>query len=265
MSRVGAKVDEANRKLDQFVTLSQEQFEMISLIEVRSNLMPYTFVIMPEVVERKGWLGWLTGAAMDLVWSRSRLRFICPVTNQCVGCGPGPQSDGYPINIPHEWVGRLAPALHYGMVFLKVMLATEGLGGMIDLSKLTGAGGLASLTKAVERMNLLPGVEAALGDAPADYLSDQIDQLVQYAAAPPDEDATQALELVFRFLAHAELDGKDPYPGWKPQLMGLVLTTPPGGWVAVGVARGGGGVSSVRGGGCAQGVAGGGGQAGGTG
>ena len=46
-----------------------------------------------------------------------------------------------------------------------------------------------------------------------------------------DEDAKTAHALVYRFLAKAELDGADPYPGWKPQLKGLgtEAITPVGG------------------------------------
>ena len=238
IQQVGAKVDVANRKLDDFVTLSQEQFEMVSLIEVRGNLMPYTFVIMSEVAETKGFLGWWRSSVADLVWSRSRLRFICPITNQFVDCGPGPGPtyDGYPINIPREWVVKMAPALKYGITFLKVALATEGLGGLVDLSKLT-PGGVGALSKMMDQMNLLPGVEAAAGDAPMDYLSSQVDDLVKYTEAPPDEDAKQAFELVFRFLAHAELDGQEPFPGWKPQLTGLTLVAPSQGGRSLWVSR----------------------------
>ena len=61
-----------------------------------------------------------------LAWDRSRLFFVCPVSGAVVTCGP--QGKGYPLNIPTALLKAIAPALKWGVFFLKVALATQGLG-----------------------------------------------------------------------------------------------------------------------------------------
>ena len=63
---------------------------------------------------------------LGLAWDRSRLFFICPISGAVVKCGP--QGKGYPLNIPTALLKAVAPALKWGVVFLKVALATQGLG-----------------------------------------------------------------------------------------------------------------------------------------
>ena len=63
---------------------------------------------------------------LGLAWDRSRLFFVCPVSGAVVKCGP--QGKGYPLNIPTALLKAVAPALKWGVVFLKVALASQGLG-----------------------------------------------------------------------------------------------------------------------------------------
>ena len=225
-----------SQKMDVFIKLSQEQFEMVSDLHAGGNLMPHTYVILPRLNENKGILGWLTSNAASLLWDQSRLHFFCRVTCKFVPCGV--DGEGYPLSIPHDWLLKLAPALQFGVSLLKVLVVTRGLADTVDLSSLvpassSSASSLETLGKMLTCMKkFASGIEDATGEDPLDYLTQTIEGL------SADEDAKSAHALVYRFLAKAELNGSDPYPGWKPQLTGLgtEAITPIGGgkslWVS---------------------------------
>ena len=78
--------------MKEFRAMTQAQSEMLSSMEYAGNNMPHTFVILPEVVYEK-----LTHTASvvdkmknvakrktkkmkNLLWSKSRIVFICPIT-----------------------------------------------------------------------------------------------------------------------------------------------------------------------------------------
>ena len=209
---------------------------MVSDLHVGGNLMPHTYVILPRLNENKGIWGWLTSGAASLLWDQSRLHFFCPVTWKLVPCGV--DGEGYPLSIPRDWLLMLAPALQFGVSLLKVLVVTRGLADTVDLSSLvpassSSASSLETLGKLVTGMKVFAsGVEDATGEDPLDYLTQTIEGLSVH------EDAKSAHALVYRFLAKAELNGADPYPGWKPQLTGLgtEAITPAGGgkslWVS---------------------------------
>ena len=224
-----------SQKMDVFIKLSKEQFELVSDLHAGSNLMPHTYMILPRLHENTGLWKWISSSAASLAWDQSRLHFFCPVTWKLVPCGV--DGDGYPLSIPREWLTKLAPALQFGVSLLKVLVVTGGLAGMVDLSSIVPAGstasGLEALGKIVTGMKkIASGIEDATGEDPLDFLAEAIEGL------SADEDAKNAHALVYRFLAKAELDGADPYPGWKPQLTGLgtEAITPVGGgkslWVS---------------------------------
>ena len=226
-----------SQKVDVFIHLTKEQFELVSDLHAGSNLMPHTYVILPRLNENMGWLGWrwITSSAASLAWDQSRLHFFCPVTWKFVPCGV--DGDGYPLYIPRDWLARLTPALKFGVSLLKVLVATRGLADMVDLSSIVPPGssssGLEVLDKMVNGMKgIASGIEDAAGKDHLDVLAKKIDGL------SADKDAKNAHALVYRFLAKAELNGADPYPGWKPQLTGLgtEAVTPVGGgkslWVS---------------------------------
>ena len=126
--------------------LANEQSDLLKVIEKRGSKMPHTFVILPDMgmkenntdAKQLSMEGKITSyllrrkvKMMGLVWERSRLFFICPITGQAVPCGPpyAPHNGkGYLIKVPTALVRALAPALQWGVIFLKVALATQGLG-----------------------------------------------------------------------------------------------------------------------------------------
>ena len=229
-------IADLSQKMDAFIKLSQEQFEMVSDLHAGSNLMPHTYMILPRLHENKGIWGWMTSGAASLLWEQSRLHFFCPVTWKLVPCGV--DGEGYPLSIPREWLTKLAPALQFGVSLLKVLVVTRGLADTVDLSSLLPAN--PSATKSLEMLGktltgmkeIASGIEDATSEDPLDFFTATIEELSAH------EDAKGAHALVYRFLAKAELNGDDPYPGWKPQLTGLgkEAITPEGGgkslWVS---------------------------------
>ena len=69
----------------------------------------------------------------SLFWKQSRIVFICPVTLKPVRCGP--TGDGYYIKVPTRLLKGLAP-VSWGLAFLRMALATQGLGGVIPVLSL---------------------------------------------------------------------------------------------------------------------------------
>ena len=226
-----------SQKMDVFIKLTKEQFELVSDLHAGSNLMPHTYMILPRLHENTGWWRWIGSNAASLAWNQSRLHFFCPVTWKLVPCGV--DGDGYPLSIPREWLTKLAPALQFGVSLLKVLVVTRGLADTVDLSSIVPAGstanGLEALGKIVTGMKeIASGIEDATSENPLVFLAEAIEGL----SADEDANKKNAHTLVYRFLAKAELNGADPYPGWKPQLTGLgtEAITPVGGgkslWVS---------------------------------
>ena len=79
----------------------------------------------------------IASRAMRVCWKTLRVQFICPVTMQ-----PAPMVEGGPciITLPTDTLIYSAKALKYGTVLLKIVLATQGLGGIVpDISSLIPA------------------------------------------------------------------------------------------------------------------------------
>ena len=231
-------------------TLSRRQQELLQVIEKRSNLMPHTFIILPKlqpahdktastISKMKNCLSRQKDRLTGLVWEQSTLFFVCPVTQKVVVCGP--DEKGYPINLPRAWVRALAPALQWGVFFLKVALATQGLGGVVpniptewlqQLNALPGANQrdkLQSVISQISNDGVVAGALAVVTDG-GDVTSslDQATSSFVDWETTDEEHAKHAFALVFKFIAEAE-----GYPNgvadrdWKPQHTGLHLTSPP--------------------------------------
>ena len=246
-------------------TLSMRQHELLQVIEKRSNLMPHTFIILPKlqpildkdasvISKMKNCLLRQKDRLTGLVWEQSTLFFLCPVTRKLVDCGP--EGKGYPINLPRTWVRALAPALQWGLFFLKVALATQGLGVMVpdiptewlqQLNALPGANQrdkllsvISQLTDDVQSLQmdgvgvvdtlapLAPLAAMSMdGDAATNALDQATTSYVDWEETD-EEHAKSAFAQIFKFIAEAE-----GYPNgvsdrdWKPKHTGLHLTSPP--------------------------------------
>ena len=231
-------------------TLSLQQHELLRIIEKRSNLMPHTFIILPRlqpifdktastISKMKNCLLRQKVRLTGLVWEQSTLHFVCPITRKLVTCGP--EGNGYPINMPRAWVRAMAPALQWGLFFLKVALATQGLGGVVPdipmewlqvLNTLPGADQRDKLQSVIDQITNDGVVTDSLTVATdGGDVTDSLDQATSSFAdwESSDEDrAKSAFAQVFKFLAEAE-----GYPNgvsdrdWKPQYTGLHLISPP--------------------------------------
>ena len=215
--------------------LADEQSDLLKVIEKRGNKMPHTFVILPDMgVEESptelSMAGKITSYLlrqkvnmMGLVWERSRLFFICPVTGQAVPCGPpyAPHNGkGYLIKVPTALVRALAPALQWGVIFLKVALATQGLGGILPIPIDWLPGHLAVGT---DLTHLRSVVHHMTTDGDKD-----VKKYVEWEQHVATNDAIKqnALARVFKFIAEAEGNADDILNlAWIPQHTGLILTT----------------------------------------
>ena len=120
--------------------LSTAQYHLVAELERRGNVMPHTFVIIPELRDEipgnaskatklKNYILKKSDVITGLFWERSRLHFFCPITRKRVPCGP--DGKGYSISLPSKLLKALLPAMKIGLIFLKLALASQGLGGMV--------------------------------------------------------------------------------------------------------------------------------------
>jgi hypothetical protein len=268
LEAIASVVEELREEVGSVRQLADEQRDLLSIIEERGNFMPHTFVILPEahpplkksrsartVDKIKNFLLRKHDQAVGLLWDRSRLFFVCPVTREVVPCGP--DGKGYLIKVPKAVLRALAPALQWGVFFLKLALATQGLGAMVpslpaDLSNWSAGGGMMPLGDVVSQLSAdLAAAQSTVGTVGGvakdlfliddqDSVVDQLDQMSssfnEWEAAA-DERAKKAFAQVFQFVAVAE--GAADYASnrtWRPAHTGLVLTRPSVGasaWVSV--------------------------------
>jgi hypothetical protein len=255
--------------------LNNEQTKLLRIIEGRGNRVPQTFIIVPDV-EEYDTVGATTAAAatgsmltataraikrsilrqplvqqlIGLVWERSRLLFICPVTGKAVACGPPRpphNGKGYLIHVPKAWVKQMVPVLQWGMAFLKAGLASQGvvLPGIDFMPALADE----RLRQVVESMSAELDLDADmswahLGEHTKDFVEAEADvgavvvkdagreklkQAGREVFGPGNRqpsDKTKSLAMVLRFLAEAEGAGDvATMPEWKPQFVGLELAT----------------------------------------
>ena len=118
--------------------------ELTSVIECRSNRFPHTFVIKPKPPPKKldadaavsllaRGRNFINRTVVDrakkIMWYECLVTFACPVSMEEMECGP--EGKSYPVRIPTSLLRNLAPALRWGVFFLRVGLATQGLGAAV--------------------------------------------------------------------------------------------------------------------------------------
>ena len=92
------QTESLTKDFKEFSNMSESQYELLSLLERNNNSMPLTFVILPgtepsvKLPSSSSMIDKMKNSArrrkdqiFDLVWARSRVVFICPVTLQQVG------------------------------------------------------------------------------------------------------------------------------------------------------------------------------------
>ncbi len=71
----------------------------------------------------------INNPSQALLWERSVLLFICPVSLKIMSCGLN--ESGYYINLSSSELRTIVPALRWGLFFLKAGLASQGLGSVV--------------------------------------------------------------------------------------------------------------------------------------
>ncbi|MFN9905457.1 MAG: hypothetical protein ACK56F_04940, partial [bacterium] len=253
--------------------LSLAQYELLASLEADANRMPCSFILLPEaavtddldanaatsvatpsqpppppppppslgIKSRCAKLAEFVNSGMTkykkracrLLWTKSRLVFVCPVTLKRMQCGPpGGDGRGYEISIPKTILRQLFPVLRWGLFVLRVALTTQGAGGVV-----------APFEELLKSCNLSLSSEslaAVISQVEADCLSSATDTADSKLASSMDGAATlppvpvdpasaaqhtkQALYEIFQLLQKAE--GKVCAEDWNT---GLHLVTPKAG------------------------------------
>eukprot|EP00595_Chromulina_sp_UTEXLB2642_P003265 CAMPEP_0196763294 /NCGR_PEP_ID=MMETSP1095-20130614/3768_1 /TAXON_ID=96789 ORGANISM="Chromulina nebulosa, Strain UTEXLB2642" /NCGR_SAMPLE_ID=MMETSP1095 /ASSEMBLY_ACC=CAM_ASM_000446 /LENGTH=379 /DNA_ID=CAMNT_0042116145 /DNA_START=1877 /DNA_END=3016 /DNA_ORIENTATION=- len=154
-TQLSSSSNENEKKLDVLITMVSSTQEQVSEINIKSNRllqatnellerydkMPRTLIIRPKMskpvdpnapiikkfykfIKRNTY-----GRVCNLFWDETIISFICPITKRVVPCGP--DGKGYVINIPTNLLRTIAPAFKWGLIFLKLALASQGLGGIV--------------------------------------------------------------------------------------------------------------------------------------
>ena len=170
--------------------------------------------------------------ACRLLWKKSRLVFVCPVTLKRLQCGPpGGDGRGYEISIPKTILRQLFPVLRWGLFVLRVALTTQGAGGVVAPFE--------ELLKSCNLSLSSDSLAAVISQVEADCLSSATDTADSKLASSMDGAAPlppvpvdpasaahtkQALYEIFQLLQKAE--GKVSAEDWNT---GLHLVTPKAG------------------------------------
>ena len=146
---------------------------------------------------------------MTLMWDKSMLIFICPISGKAVGTG-------YTIEIPTASLKKIVPALKWGLIFLKLALATQGLASFVPdvsivLPEING--------------NYINSIEQSIIDATsttADFISNHEQDIHTFLDSIGNEDDQAAFDFVADFLMKKEgYTGPNPHL-WEPKKTGLV-------------------------------------------
>ena len=146
---------------------------------------------------------------MTLMWDKSVLIFFCPISGKAVGTG-------YTIEIPTALLKTIIPALKWGLIFLKLALATQGLASFVPdvsvvLPEING--------------NYINSIEQSIIHATsetADFINNHEQDIHSFLDFIGNEDDQAAFEFVADFLMKKEgYTGPNPHL-WEPKKTGLV-------------------------------------------
>jgi len=241
LRNIAAKLDEVNERTKVIDERTQQMHERLDVImnltaklEFKSNRMPHTFVIKPKKIEDPSTIDatWrqkisstfnrTTQRATALLWEKSRLVFVCPVTGCEVKCGPDSKGiddpdNGYLISLPTEALKMIIPALRWGIYFAKIGLSTQGLGGVIP----DPSGFLPNLDN--DYLNaIVADVSTRINDAEA-AAPDDLDAALQEIT---DAQQEEAVNKIYDLIADVEKKLKPSNnPDWLPEFTGLIKIT----------------------------------------
>jgi hypothetical protein len=139
----------------------------------------------------------------------------------------GPDGTGYIINIPTSTLKTLVPAMKWGFFFLKVALATQGIGGVVpDLGSLLPEMACTNfldsyMTSLTETLNesSVEAVEGLFDEMTNIDDSEALSEAQKHTAANLDEALQCVAQLVRKEETGSPTGGG---PNWEPRLTGLV-------------------------------------------
>jgi hypothetical protein len=112
----------------------------LNSLETCNAVIPPTFLISPQPQIEKlkestsvtkklvNYICRSKGLFVKLLWNECLLKFFCPILNEFVSCGV--DGKGYTISSPTSLLKTIVPVMKYGVLFIKIALATQGLGAL---------------------------------------------------------------------------------------------------------------------------------------
>ena len=112
----------------------------LNSLETCNAVIPPTFLISPQPQIEKlkestsvtkklvNYICRSKGLFVKLLWNECLLKFFCPILEEFVSCGV--DGKGYTISSPTSLLKTIVPVMKYGVLFVKIALATQGLGAL---------------------------------------------------------------------------------------------------------------------------------------
>jgi hypothetical protein len=205
-------VQNMNYTIDSIDSNINKLKSLTTLIEMKGNMMPITFIIKPKPVKNKldssssnfnkfrNFVRRKISSMKSLFWNELLLVFICPVTGEEVPCGPIRKSsekrEGYKIKISSDLLKSLVPSFKLCFSLLRVAISTTS---GINIPELHG-----SLNSEIEEyINLMTSNLT-------NSFNDNNDELV-------NSDYTHSLQYIYEFIKQKEI-GDASITNWKPSI-----------------------------------------------
>jgi len=212
ITQVQDTVDDLNKNINNIKLLTS------SLVK-KNKRCPHSFVLLPKpriddsIQASKAW-NYITNKVINpmktLFWEESVLIFICPISMKQVKCGPNDK--GYDIKLPTNGMKKIASIMKWGLFFLKIALATQGLAASIpDVS---------SFFPIIDD-NYFNGIVTELSTM-SETIMNYEDNVNQMMDSLTDEQDQAAFNEILDFLMIKEsYTGPNPQD-WEPKNTGLI-------------------------------------------
>lgn len=208
---------EMKLQLNEVLCLQRTQLSILNHLQQLGYNFPSTFIIIPQrqagPTQPRSFLKTMRAATSaaydslaDKLFSTLYLFFYCPVTAKLVPSGDG--GNGYVLRSLKPWAKQLVPVVKMGLLIAKVVLATQGLGGLVpnfpyvnknDLNNIlrdVAVNGLEKSSKVADKV-VADSFEADVLKSLTDDVLDSIVQTIAHqdgAGSQPDARAYCGLE-----------------------------------------------------------------------
>mmetsp|Transcript_14402 Transcript_14402/g.13019 ORF Transcript_14402/g.13019 Transcript_14402/m.13019 type:complete len:243 (+) Transcript_14402:933-1661(+) len=121
------------------------------------------------------------GRVYNMLWDKTIILFVCPISKRIVPCGP--KGKGYEINIPTYLLRIIAPTLKWGLLFMKLALASQGLVGIVLSLEVD------SFSSSPVDLDYLTSIGASVLDNSKRFITNEVDKAAQNMIDALDNDA----------------------------------------------------------------------------